>query len=729
MIENSRISDGKLYIDGCPVFAISGDYPYYRDEKYNWKDRLIRIKESGIRIITFYVPWRHHTIKSGDVYITDFEGKTQENRDVRHFIRLCRELELYIIIKPGPFIHAETDFGGLPDFVSPDVDESIEPSLSSRMEKRKWFKTLPSPLEDKYFNLVKGWYKSVDRELIRPNHDIIAAIQILNEGIYSDAQRSPMDYEFSASSIKLFRQYLEGEYVDIENYNRVHNTGYMKFDEIQPSSSFEDISNFGKLLQYKDWTSYQSVFMKEVYRAYGSVIDNDAPYVINLNPPLFEEKGVDYWLSRLEVEQFSNVSYGYTNWIGVVSHDKKAYERYMILTKRKRGINLEENWGFSHIYDSRYKYPIIPFYQTLLAIAGGASGFNIYTAVNTESWDVVLDSKQERPYPDSSPIDENGETGHKYRSMSLLNAYFNRYGEEFLNYDIRAEINFALYNGYANCASVTNDSEDYRRMGVKPVRAGYKGLVNFQDFITELNLDYNIINIKYDNILDKKNLILIGGFFMEASVQEKLMEYVESGETLFIFNDIPYMDEHFMRCTIIKDEIDRNVGSTKTYEMENIEFTETQIGHGRIVYTHLNIFEIVDVKNVSLFGLLLNNYTPEIAGELSIRDNTCSVSIYEGMGVVHHIVLSKIDRIYKHSVEDKRSGIKYEILLPSKGCAVIRFKDGKLTAALVKGLNEYEESYVCPEIRTKDDNLSGRGISDVLIIRDENDMFMREEFI
>ena len=53
-------SNGRYYQDGRPFFVIASDYQFYRDRRDHWEDRLTKLKEGGINLITFYTPWRHH---------------------------------------------------------------------------------------------------------------------------------------------------------------------------------------------------------------------------------------------------------------------------------------------------------------------------------------------------------------------------------------------------------------------------------------------------------------------------------------------------------------------------------------------------------------------------------------------------------------------------------------------------------------------------------------------
>jgi beta-galactosidase len=114
---STQIRDGIARIHGQNRFLNSTDYPYFRDDARNWSDRLDKLKALGHEFITCYFPWRHHEIEIDGSRRFDFTGETAPNRDVIGFLKLCQEKSLKVIAKPGPFVHAELNYGGLPNWV------------------------------------------------------------------------------------------------------------------------------------------------------------------------------------------------------------------------------------------------------------------------------------------------------------------------------------------------------------------------------------------------------------------------------------------------------------------------------------------------------------------------------------------------------------------------------------------------------------------------------------
>lgn len=102
-----KIDQGKFWIDGKPVTLVCGEMHYPRIPQEYWKDRLLRAKAMGINCISTYVFWNIHERQPGKF---DFKGQA----DIAKFVRTAQELGLYVILRPGPYVCAEWDFGGFP---------------------------------------------------------------------------------------------------------------------------------------------------------------------------------------------------------------------------------------------------------------------------------------------------------------------------------------------------------------------------------------------------------------------------------------------------------------------------------------------------------------------------------------------------------------------------------------------------------------------------------------
>ncbi|XP_033107748.1 beta-galactosidase-1-like protein 2 [Anneissia japonica] len=105
-------------LDGQHVLLLGGSLHYFRVVPEYWRDRMIKMKACGLNTITTYVPWNMHEEVRGEF---EFSGIL----DIVAFLRLAMELNFYVILRPGPYICAEWDFGGLPSWLLHDPDMKI----------------------------------------------------------------------------------------------------------------------------------------------------------------------------------------------------------------------------------------------------------------------------------------------------------------------------------------------------------------------------------------------------------------------------------------------------------------------------------------------------------------------------------------------------------------------------------------------------------------------------
>jgi len=96
-----------FYLDGKPFRFISGTIHYFRVPKEFYRDRLTKLKECGFNAVETYVAWNMIEREEG---VFDYG----ESYDLGMFLDIAKELGLYAIVRPGPYICAEWDFGGLP---------------------------------------------------------------------------------------------------------------------------------------------------------------------------------------------------------------------------------------------------------------------------------------------------------------------------------------------------------------------------------------------------------------------------------------------------------------------------------------------------------------------------------------------------------------------------------------------------------------------------------------
>ena len=97
-----------LMVDGKRIFIKSGAFHYFRTPGVEMaRDRFLKMKAGGYNTVDIYFNWNYHSPAQG---VYDFSGI----KDVRKVLQAAKDAGLFVIARPGPFINAEVNAGGLP---------------------------------------------------------------------------------------------------------------------------------------------------------------------------------------------------------------------------------------------------------------------------------------------------------------------------------------------------------------------------------------------------------------------------------------------------------------------------------------------------------------------------------------------------------------------------------------------------------------------------------------
>ena len=171
-----RAENGQFYLDGKPLRILSGAMHYFRICPEYWEDRMRKLKQCGFNTVETYCCWNLHERKEGEF---DFSGRL----DLVKYIETAQKLGLYVILRPGPYICAEWDFGGLPARL-------LSEDIPLRCNDERFLSQL-RPYLLKVFELVKP--------LLCTNGGPILAMQVENEyGSYGN------DREYMAAVNRIY---------------------------------------------------------------------------------------------------------------------------------------------------------------------------------------------------------------------------------------------------------------------------------------------------------------------------------------------------------------------------------------------------------------------------------------------------------------------------------------------------------------------------------------------
>lgn len=129
--ERFGVQGRDFVLDGKPLVIKSGDMHYTRIPKAYWQHRLRMLKALGLNTLTTYVFWNMHEPAPGQF---DFSGQL----DLRAYLQLAQQEGLYVILRPGPYVCSEWEFGGFPAWLLRDqntVVRSLDPYFMNASQR------------------------------------------------------------------------------------------------------------------------------------------------------------------------------------------------------------------------------------------------------------------------------------------------------------------------------------------------------------------------------------------------------------------------------------------------------------------------------------------------------------------------------------------------------------------------------------------------------------------
>ncbi|MEV8564165.1 beta-galactosidase family protein [Streptomyces sp. NPDC051322] len=159
------VGEEDFRIDGRPVRLLSGALHYFRVHEGQWEHRLRMLRALGLNTVETYVPWNLHEPREGDFRDAQALGR---------FLDAARRAGLWAVVRPGPYICAEWENGGLPHWLTG--------ALGLRVRTR----------DAEYLRRVDRWFRHLLPEVVPRQIDRggpVIMVQVENEyGSYGSDQ-------------------------------------------------------------------------------------------------------------------------------------------------------------------------------------------------------------------------------------------------------------------------------------------------------------------------------------------------------------------------------------------------------------------------------------------------------------------------------------------------------------------------------------------------------------
>ncbi|MFD7334654.1 beta-galactosidase family protein [Streptomyces violascens] len=128
------VGDEDFLLDGRPVRLLSGALHYFRVHEAQWGHRLAMLRAMGLNCVETYVPWNLHE---------PFPGRYEDVGALGRFLDAAHAAGLWAIVRPGPYICAEWENGGLPHWLTGRLGRRVRTDDSEYLvHVNRWFRTL-----------------------------------------------------------------------------------------------------------------------------------------------------------------------------------------------------------------------------------------------------------------------------------------------------------------------------------------------------------------------------------------------------------------------------------------------------------------------------------------------------------------------------------------------------------------------------------------------------------
>jgi beta-galactosidase len=532
----------------------SAEIHYFRVSKKYWSVCFERIKKAGFRIISTPIPWNLHEISVGEF---DFNGETDSRTDLVVFLELAREFGFKVILKIGPYIGAEWENGGYPDFVLENQDllaRDPQGNVVTISEQREFQKiALPSFDHPSFKNHYKRYINALNEILkhyIYPKGPVIV-IQLGRKtslNFFTD----PFQLDYNSYIIQSrYPAFLKEKYKEIKKLKSAYQIKSKNFEEFQPPKDTE-IKKPAELLRFLDWIDFKRGLISNYLLNLKEIIASSQVSPLFFTDTFWEDGlASSEWSSLQKESLFAGAE---VNWF-------KDYAEYSWHLKSFAGsasfpwaiefrngapaLNPQEKKKYLPLGTQELKFMLVT------SLAFGIKGFNHTMFVERSHW-----------Y--GSPLAEEGTIQEGYeliKNFNLLQEKINLKTLESLS-----QISLLNYDPYLYLSRVKNQTLFPYLNSL--VRMAHLGL---GQSLRGLQYDYQISDVEQAKKLEKCKVLLVPvAEFMDAKAQNSLLEEVRNGKSLVLYGLLPRYDRDLRKCEILSRGL-----KIKTAQMSAVEKIQT----------------------------------------------------------------------------------------------------------------------------------------------------------
>jgi beta-galactosidase len=555
------IKEGNFRIDNKKVFLISGEIHYFRIRRGLWDRHLNSAREAGLAAVSTYVPWAWHEPEEG---VFDFDGTSCPERDLEGWLHCCRDHGLHCIVKPGPFILAETRGAGLPGwFLDKNADEV-------RMRNRKGEVVRSDGVNlfnPKYLEKVELWYDRVMPLISKWEMSAggpVIMMQVCNEiGVFSWLAHQG---DYSGSVRERFVTYLSKKFICIDELNSLWGTHYAGFADVElPPDGLLPFTSPGDRSRDYEWHCFWRTYYGDYLRMLAGMARKrgvTVPLYHNL-PGWIYGHGYEFPVNITMYEDLfgdkSEILFGVDHIPEFVSYRNMHDDR--IINDITRAMQGDRPLFAAEFQSGSREYHVVTnsremelFYKA--SIANGLTGWNYYMFSQGRN-------PRHRGYSGSTfywftPLTPEGERTATFPLVRRMSQIIQTSGNIIVEAHRKAEICVLFYPPYyatelerpeEGAAGLQFSFADIRRP------AYFDGLLKA---LQVLNIDYDmadLVQASAESLSRYRQVWVFCTDEMNARDQQVIVDYTRAGGHIVIFPSLPNREMSQRSCTIIRDSI------------------------------------------------------------------------------------------------------------------------------------------------------------------------------
>ena len=391
-----------LIVGGRRVIVRSGSLHYFRlPARALWRDRVAQMRDAGLNAVDVYYPWSYHAERQGE---HDFAGL----RDVEYLHDLIERAGLFLIARPGPYICAEVDFGGLPAWLLRD------PAVVPRCRTHEGYLYSRA-----YMDAVREWFAAiVPRIAARAN---LLLFQIENEY----ALPSPVGALASPAADLLIR------WLGARGLARIANAPLVRRLALGAADGAARGQHNG--------------YMRELYHLARKLGVSVPIFHNDIQPRRGRQLDVDL----LALDRYPITTFG-SDWrddptsFGEFADDEAALDAHGRTQNPIFYPELQGGWydgwggfGYGTVREALGADGIDG--TTKAALASRATLWNYYVFCGGVTWGYQASPDVYSSYDYGAPVAESGATGARYQAVRQLNEFIARFEEDLAATDLAPE--------------------------------------------------------------------------------------------------------------------------------------------------------------------------------------------------------------------------------------------------------------------------------------------------